>query len=510
MGGRSRSPVRCLSVGHSVQFFHEADPDDVEAWYVLPQEATSSSPLLLQSHGWLDGTLQEEFCPRSYCPEQPVSWPLVVPRHDISFTDRSGRRCPRESARARRVQVHLVRELAARLPLLSVLLVRRAGSLPITREGQFGSTPSDMYMSALIRLGIMPHPQLAGHDFELFSLFVNDSEDLERVVDMAPQIASTLRGRHKASFWMLWPVEWEDCGCTEMGYVVRESFFRAMRSCQASGICSAFPHPAELYELIASKSWKVSLSLDPLAMLPAAVVVSRSSVESDPVSAARKAVFGLEQIRRQNPFPVLPGEPAAPSSVNEFGVKRGVVKLGWSWEAKDVMVFNSEEELGWRMAEVLLESSGCTASECIVQEWVDFDFELRCYFVPPRGWVSSHFLKPERIEWNAWGEPCAQGRPRGFELLTEEMCLSRWGQDEGAMLSAKEQAVEISQHLLAWLLPTGSRPVPMIRLDFMTRRVSSGKARVVFGEFCEMGAAMLGWKEGTVTMWRAALDSALR
>jgi len=55
-----------------------------------------------------------------------------------------------------------------------------------------------------------------------------------------------------------------------------------------------------------------------------------------------------------------------------------------------------------------------------------------------------------------------------------------------------------------------AQPVPMMRLDFMLLRMGPGKVRVIFGEFCEMGACCLGWEEGPPTIWRAAVDAALK
>merc|ERR1712232_150201 len=262
-----------------------------------------------------------------------------------------------------------------------------------------------------------------------------------------------------------------------------------------------------------SKSWMATLCLHPGAHLPAATLVSKDAVVLDVGAAARQALEAIARIRHVSPFPVKDGEPPAPSAINKDGVTKGVVKLGWSWENRFVSHFNGIQELQTKLKEILT-LDGCIASQCLVQEWVDFDFEMRMYFLPPHDWAPTAMLKPTRIECNQWGESDSIGdlgqSRASFSKLSEDKVLSCWENDRAAWESAKEQATEISQLLLAWLCSANAQTVPMIRLDFMLKRLGPGKSRVVFGEYCEMGACCLGWKEGPPTIWRAALDWALR
>merc|ERR1711904_24900 len=100
------------------------------------------------------------------------------------------------------------------------------------------------------------------------------------------------------------------------GYVERHALFSAMRACESAGLGSGFPHMADMYELLTSKSWLASLCLQPEAHLPAATLVSKSSVLRDPKLAARQALTALEVIRKRSPFPASGGEPPAPSVIN--------------------------------------------------------------------------------------------------------------------------------------------------------------------------------------------------
>merc|ERR1712183_187157 len=145
-------------------------------------------------------------------------------------------------------------------------------------------------------------------------------------------------------------------------------------------------------------------------------------------------------------------------------------------------------------------AEGCVAQCCIVQEFVDFDFEIRLFFLPPSDWAPGDApLRPVRFEYNGWGRPEAH-KVDSFKKLCRPKCVARWEGDEKALEAAQERAVEISQFLLAWLRAVHPNPFPMIRLDFMVRRLGPGRAQVVFGEFCEMGACCLAWGDGPPTI----------
>merc|ERR1712137_167405 len=377
---------------------------------------------------------------------------------------------------------------------------------------------SDRYIAAIVELGLFRHPTIGAEvsrhtgsaplNFEVFSLFVRSSKDLEVFHSQRQDWGVCMRGTKKASFWMLSPAEWDDFeGADFAGYVGRHSMFNAMRSWEASGVRTCFPHPADLYELITSKAWLASLCSEPRASLPAAIIVDKEAVGKNSLDAARAALVELNRVRAKHPFPTDEIGKPAPSECNAKGIYSGVVKLGWSWEARYVWFFWGEKQLEKCLLEVF-NTEGCWATQCIVQEWVDFDFELRLFFFPPSDWTPSTELQPVRYEWTAW-EPSNVG-PGSFHLISREWCLSRWQNDEVALNSASEKAIKIANFLIGWLLLTNSKPVPMMRLDFMLFRVAPGKARVIFGEFCEMGACCLGWcNEGPPKVWRAALDCAL-
>jgi len=516
-----------------VQFFYEVDPSDLGGRYLCcggdTKRRQKHEPWLVQSHGWLDGTLLAGTLAEAaarFDPAQPETWPLVTPRSDHLFVGRSG---PAQASPLAplRVPLERLREPSTRTPLLSLVLVRWGGTYRVGENdngepegdggwGKYGSPPCDWYMSAVIREGVLAHPRLAGaeagaaRDFELFSLFLGGTKAAASLAQGAPQLAACLKGAKKATFWMLWPAEWEDWDTADYaGYVGRHTMFDAMRACERAGIRSSFPHPADQYELITSKAWMATLSTEAQACLPAATMVSKESLLKDSRLATQQALTNIEEIRAKNPFPVVVGDDkAAPSVVNKDGVKKGVVKAGWTWEARFVLFFQGEKQLEKKLWEMLV-ADGCTVTHCIVQEWVDFDFELRLFFLPSRDHNPEKDFVPVRLEYNGWGHS-ESGKPGSFSKLTRDKCLLRWHMDKVALEAAEVRATEVAQFLLRWVMAKDPEPVPMLRLDFMLHRVSPGVSRVVFGEFCEMGACCISWEEGPPRIWRAALDYALR
>lgn len=534
----AQNPTVSEQDGCSVEFFYEVDLGDVMAAYIWKDiGASSGHPRLLQSHGWLAGTLLG--CPLEEAMAAKESTPAkrfkVLPQQDLPMADRRGQR--RQPLPALYVPASRLRRQAhERPPLLSMVFVRWGGKHIIGQGqlsedpsdggwGPFGSPTCDWYMAALVREGLLTHPLVgagastkdrddeaacaSARSFELFSLFVGNSVEAADVKSLAPTIAKCLKGLKKASFWMLWPSEWEDYEESDYaGYVQCQPYFAAMRACQAAGIRSSFPHPAAQYELITSKTWLTTLAPDPRAALPAAVLVEQDEVLKDPLQAAKQALARLEVLRASNPLPKGPKGQASPSAINKAGIKKGVVKLGNSWEARFVFSFVGVKQLALKLQEMLL-VEGCLATTCIVQEWVDFDFEIRLFFLPPADWTPDTALQPVRFEYNGWSKS-DNDKPGGFLKLNKEKCLQTWSQDEQALTMAQAQAVEVSQFLLQWICEQDPQPVPMLRLDFMVLRLGAGQARVVFGEYCEMGACCISWREGPPIIWRAALDYALR
>merc|ERR550514_1514473 len=90
-----------------------------------------------------------------------------------------------------------------------------------------------------------------------------------------------------------------------------------------------------------------------------------------------KALHYLAQTRAQL-APALGQDPNA----QPHRVTKGVAKLGWSWEAMDVQAWKSKQQLTAALS-YLAEQPGSLMDFVFVQEWVDFDVEMRHFVVEP-------------------------------------------------------------------------------------------------------------------------------
>ena len=129
-----------------------------------------------------------------------------------------------------------------------------------------------------------------------------------------------------------------------------------MRRVELTGVPSRFPHPAPLYDTLVSKSWQASLCANGALQIPATTAVPVALVTTSPVRAAHTAVEALELLEeaagvtQQLAGPQLTSvaggkwsDVAAAASGAAVGggcgeeVDAVVVKLGFSWEAADVV-----------------------------------------------------------------------------------------------------------------------------------------------------------------------------
>ena len=238
--------------------------------------------------------------------------------------------------------------------------------------------------------------------------------------------------------------------------------------------------------------------------LPACVMLERQAIVRDARGAARSAMVAVEELRLKNRS-IWPEGPAA---VNRQGLTRGVVKIGWSWEAKFVWFWRGEAQLA-EYLRAMISLPACTSDFCLVQEWVDFDFEVRLFFLPRRDWtLAGAPLKPTHVEYTAWTNERGSDAPGKFVKMGADDALERFAGDGVALASAHEQAIEASWPLVGELLTKGAT-VPFIRMDWMVKRTGAGAAQVVFGEYCEVGADCLKWQAGPPKGWRAVLDGVL-
>ena len=257
--------------------------------------------------------------------------------------------------------------------------------------GETGSNVSDRYIETWLRA---IHTAL-GCEYEVHTAWVESSEDLVKLGHRADQLRAAMRGRHRAGFYFLWPVAVND-GTLDEGYVKQESLLHLMLDMESGGVATRFPHPSHFYRTLLSKEWMSMLCLDPALRCPATTNLNIAAVQASPIKAAEDACKALHRLamatahgraaacgrltqeagagaksereegskkRRRSAGPAGPwaglfeGEDVSSddegvrTSYDEEAVgdawrhMRGVAKLGFSWEAADVLVFDGVEEL---------------------------------------------------------------------------------------------------------------------------------------------------------------------
>ena len=112
---------------------------------------------------------------------------------------------------------------------------------------------------------------------------------------------------------------------------------------EASGIPTRFPHPSQLYRTLLAKDWQPQACLMPQLHVPPVTSVNRACIVADPMRAARSAIASLDEIRETR-YDGAANEPPCLKPA-EGEVRKGVVKLGFAWEAAHVRLFRGENQL---------------------------------------------------------------------------------------------------------------------------------------------------------------------
>lgn len=293
------------------------------------------------------------------------------------------------------------------------------------------------------------------------------------------------------------------------GLVDQKSFFRMMKSVERAGLPAKFPHCSGLYEQLASKSWTYVLGLTPHLRVPPTVAVPRSLIEAEDgcKKAAALALASLQGAKRQQA--ILRGE-----AVPETGasIEKGVLKLGFSWEALDVKFFKGQEGLETALHDLTqtisisdeLTGQPHDCESLILQEYIPHDFELRVYTVEGK------------VEATIFTKFCSIKDNNEFgefkQLSTKEEASKQWmGGDSAACDDGERQCLELTNHWLAWLRTQTCEVIPAIRFDFFVGRTENqpGKATVWTLEICELGFSMLAHRDLPKKVFDAILRSCL-
>lgn len=402
-------------------------------------------------------------------------------------------------------------------PELAIIAFRWGGLQEITvseQWGETGSSVSDQFIVSFLDRAVMPELK---QSCEVWTVYVEDHSDMVKLADTAHLVFGpnhpSRRARHIAAMYFLYPTPFEEnCVPTmETGgdggaaLVDQKSFFRMMKAMERAGIPTRFPHCSGLYEQLASKSWTHVLALAPHLRVPPTVAVPRMAAERSCHEAAKKGLASLKMVKQQQAL--LRGEEAT-----QGDIAKGVVKLGFSWEALDVKCWVGEAGLREALHQLTqnidisdeLTGQPHDCQVLLLQEFVPHDLELRVYVVEGKveGMIYTKFcsLKPN----NEFGD--------FKQLFDKAQAAKQWmGGDSAALADGERQCRELTSHWLHWVEAQCCEMPPAIRFDYFVSRVkgSAGKASVWTLEICELGFSMLGEPRLPDKVFAAMLRSCL-
>ena len=379
--------------GAEVEVFYRLERDG-EGYFPVPNYAARClKPRFGMTDGWVAAKVLEDWPP----PEdrRGVSAPVRVMHTHQLWSDKYGQTLDPQRERDMVMSYPLcdVRGPSggSYVPTLSLLVVRWGGEETEFNVEQWGSasaSTSSAYVSAFLDSSVYP---VLGPDYEVISVFVTSSFDLARLGPAA--VCPMMHGKHRAACYFLWPVMHQDGEVHESGMLDQSLYFDAVRTFEAAGVCTRFPHPSQLYRTLLAKDWQPSLCLVPSLHIPPAVTVNRATITASPTQAAKLCIDALEAIRvsryqvqkkkkdqpAQRQQPSGREEPVA-LRVDDNEVRRGVAKLGFAWEAAHVRTFRGESQLATALIE-LCTTPAVTTSSVIVQDFARNDFELRQFVI---------------------------------------------------------------------------------------------------------------------------------
>lgn len=417
--------------------------------------------------------------------------------HRYRFVDNEGTHPDTEQSLKEKVPKWQIRSTPC-IPLLSVFVVRWGGigcveaaecsDIDAGFWGSAGTSVCDNYINVFTDM----FEKCLETKFEVITAFVQSVSDLEALAQAAPYITASLKGKHKAAMYFLWPTAFQDGSCGVAGMVQESALFHTMQRFELTGLSTRFPHPSHLYRCLVSKQWTAHLCLSEQYHIPATTRVSISAVRGgDRVRCAKTALESLCAIKRD-------------SSVDIQSMK-GVVKLGYSWEASDVMAFEGVHQLAERL-DVLSSQPGCLADVVYVQDFVPSRCEVRVYLVNS---VICHrrYTKPGKMN-------AETGRFEGFQDLTRDEAVSNWFDNDESLLSNAEKTMdELVQRWLLWLKCECAETQPVIRFDFFVGLRDSPDGGVCScvhtGEITELGGSTLNWAKGPELIQRAVIAACL-
>jgi len=401
-------------------------------------------------------------------------------------------------------------------PKLSILTFRwgaRNEVVPPEQWGETGSSNSTIFLQSFLDGAVSP---ALGRNFEVWTMFIEDSSDLVKVADTAHLIFGPThplrRAENVCAMYFLYPTAFEEnCVPTaETGedegaaHVDQKSLFKLMNAVERAGIPTRFPHCSGFYELLTSKRWTHMMTLSTQHSVPPSVALPRMLIEKDAKYAAASAIASLFEVKKQQA--ILRGDEKEP-----LPIIKGVAKLGFSWEALDVKFWEGQQGLETainQLTQVIEISQHLVGQphDCeslLIQEYCEHDIEMRLYVVDGQieGRIYTKFCKIK--DNNEFGD-----FKQHFDQTT---VANEWmGGDLAALEDGERQCREATKHWMAWIRAQICEVPPAVRFDyFIGRTAEKGKAFMWTLEICELGFSMLGEPDLPKKVFQAMLNSCM-
>lgn len=503
-------PIRItrLHKDQRVHVFHRYSQDPNGYFMVKNKAMGQLHPSIGKTDGWTEAIATENWDVANFDVNHFETWPEIRWTYPLWY-DKRGRKLDSKnpSMVTQRVQPEQIRlesapEEASRQPISTFVFVRWGGAQvvdPVTEGvggwGNIGSTCSDNFINSLEQRAFT----LLGPTYEVISVFVQNSQELKQL--STPLLRDLCAGVHVGAFYFLWPIGFED-GHDYPGYVERDALFRLLEQNEFAGIPTRFPHCSHLYKTFASKEWAAQQCLTPGLNVPLTTKLSRSLISQNPLAAAHTAIDALQSLAKtRETWPGWENCNWRPT------VDTGVTKLGYSWEAMDVLKWKNPKELATAL-ENLVEQPGSRMDFAFVQEWIDFDVEWRHYIVWPN-LQDPESLLPRKIVCTQFQEATSRGGFTDFNKFSLEESLDTVFQgDREAWLDAQTKSNALIKRWLHWLLVESSELPIVVRFDILVKRnPEGGTSRVYTGELTELGGCFLGWQEGPMIIQGAMVES---
>lgn len=250
--------------------------------------------------------------------------------------------------------------------------------------------------------------QLVG-EYEVVTVYVQRSEDLALISEQ--WALSVMRGQQKVAWYFLWPVAVLPGGTKNAdGCVFEAHFFDLMRRMERSGIRSGWPQPSQLYRQLCGKLWVAQMCLNQKYHLPPTTRVQFQEFFTDPQGTAHAVLSQLQSLQQS-----LWNQ----TTENEDGF-RGVAKLGFSWQGKDVVPFIGAVGLEQALRKLFMANASQQLT-CLVQSMVpDVACELRAlvFWDAQSGPWKFVWKKVYMRLWDRAAEPHKAGPIEGFSMAS--------------------------------------------------------------------------------------------